>query len=148
MNLQKTLDNFLAKGTTKTENKVHWLVWLLENPKSLLHLHGACMLKDHDYIHIILGRGQETHDEAYVIGFTMGNDDRTKRWEVKLFKFISHHFYPENDKFTKNELKIFDEGFILGKSKLPLYKRIGEFDWNTIDKNTPLNEVKRKFNVQ
>ena len=92
--LQEALDKFLAKETTKNKSEVPWLIWLMENPKSPLHLHGASALNDHDYVHIILDKGQANDDEAFVIGFTMGND------------------------------------------------------WNTIDKNTPLNEVKRKFNVQ
>ena len=146
--LQEALDKFLAKETTKDKGEVPWLIWLMENPKSPLHLHGASALNDHDYVHVILDKGQANDDEAFVIGFTMGNDDRTKNWEVNLFKFVSSKLYPEEARFTKEQLKIFDRGFKYGQSKLPLYQRIGEFNWNTIDKNTPLNEVKRKFNVQ
>ena len=148
MILQEALDKFLANETTKNKSEVPWLIWLMENPKSPLHLHGASALNDHDYVHIILDKGQANDDEAFVIGFTMGNDDRTKEWEVKLFKFVSSKLYPKKERFTQEQLKIFDEGFMYGQSKLHLYQRIGEFNWSTIDKNTPLNEVKRKFNVQ
>ena len=148
MILQEALDKFLEKETTKNKSEVPWLVWLMENPKSPIHLHGASALNDHDYVHIILDKGQANDDEAFVIGFTMGNDDRTKEWEVKLFKFVSSKLYPKKERFTQEQLKIFDEGFMYGQSKLHLYQRIGEFNWSTIDKNTPLNEVKRKFNVQ
>ena len=147
MILQEALDKFLAKETTKNKSEVPWLIWLIENPKSPIHLHGASALNDHDYVHIILDKGQANDDEAFVIGFTMGNDDRTKEWEVKLFKFISSKLYPKKERFTQEQLKIFDKGFKYGRSKLHLYQRIGEFDWSTMDKNTPLNEVKRKFNV-
>ena len=147
MILQDALDEFLAKKTTKVADNIHWLIWLLENPKSPLHLHGACKLKGHDYIHVILGRGQTIDDEAFVIGFTMGNDDRTKLWEVKLFKFIAHWLYPKNDRFTKNHLKIYDEGFEYGQSKLHIYQRIGEFDWSIIDKTLPLEDVKKYFSL-
>ena len=147
MILQEALDKFLAKETTKDKGEIPWLVWLMENPKSPLHLHGASALNDHDYVHVILDRGQANNDEAFVIGFTMGNDDRTKNWEVKLFKFISSKLYPKKERFTKEQLKIFDEGFKYGQSKLPLYQRIGEFNWNTIDKNTSLDDVRKKFNV-
>ena len=148
MILQEALDKFLAKETTKNKGEVPWLIWLMENPKSPIHLHGASALNDHDYVHVILDKGQANDDEAFVIGFTMGNDDRTKEWEVKLFKFVSSKLYPKKERFTKEQLKIFDRGFEYGQSKLHLYQRIGEFDWNTMDKNTPLNEVKRKFDVQ
>ena len=148
MILQEALDKFLEKETTKNKSEVPWLIWLMENPKSPLHLHGASALNDHDYVHIILDKGQANDDEAFVIGFTMGNDDRTKEWEVKLFKFVSSKLYPKKERFTKEQLKIFNRGFEYGQSKLHLYQRIGEFNWSTIDKNTPLNEVKRKFNVQ
>ena len=146
--LQEALDKFLEKETTKNKSEVPWLIWLMENPKSPIHLHGASALNDHDYVHIILDKGQANDDEAFVIGFTMGNDDRTRAWEVKLFKFVSSKLYPKKERFTQEQLNIFDKGFKYGQSKLPLYQRIGEFDWNTMDKNTPLNQVKRKFNVQ
>ena len=148
MILQEALDKFLEKETTKNKSEVPWLIWLMENPKSPIHLHGASALNDHDYVHIILDKGQANDDEAFVIGFTMGNDDRTKEWEVKLFKFVSSKLYPKKERFTKEQLKIFEAGFKYGQSKLHLYQRIGEFNWSTIDKNTPLNQVKRKFNVQ
>ena len=147
MILQTALDNFLAKQTTKVASNIHWLIWLLENPKSPFHLHGACKLKDHDYIHVILDRGQTIEDEAFVIGFTMGNDDRTQIWEKRLFKFISHWLYPKNDRFTKKHLEIYDQGFEYGQSKLSIYQRIGEFDWSIIDKNILLNDIKKRFSL-
>ena len=147
MILQAALDEFLAKRTTKVADNIHWLIWLLENPKSLVHLHGACKLKDHDYIHIILDRGQTIEDEAFVIGFTMGNDDRIQIWEKRLFKFISHWLYPKNDRFTKDHLEIYDQGFEYGQSKLSIYQRIGEFDWSIIDKNILLKDIKKRFSL-
>ena len=77
----------------------------------------------------------------------MGNDDRIKLWEVKLFKFISRWLYPKTERFTKNQLKIFDSGFKYGQSKLNLYKRISEFDWDKMNKNTPLGEVRKSFGI-
>ena len=147
MILQEALDKFLEKETTKNKSEVPWLIWLMENPKSPIHLHGASALNDHDYVHIILDKGQANDDEAFVIGFTMGNDDRTKSWEAKLFKFISRWLYPKAEQFTKNQLKIFDSGFKYGRSKLNLYQRIGEIDWSKMDKNISLNEFRRSFGV-
>ena len=147
MTFKEALSIFSRINTTKKKKDISWLVWLIENPKSPFHLHGASTLHDHDHVHVLLRRGQANDDEAFVIGFTMGNDDRTKSWESKLFKFISRWLYPKGERFTKKQLKIFDSGFKYGQSKLNLYKRIGEFDWDKMDKNTPLDEVKKSFGV-
>ena len=147
MTFKEALNIFLKTNTTKKQKNISWLVWLIENPKSPFHLHGAATLHDHDHIHVLLRRGQANDDEAFVIGFTMGNDDRTKSWESKLFKFISRWLYPKTERFTKKQLKIFDSGFKYGQSKLNLYKRISEFDWDKMDKNTPLGEVRKSFGI-
>ena len=147
MTFKEALNIFSKTNTTKKQKNISWLVWLIENPKSPLHLHGSATLHDHDHIHVILRRGQTNDDEAFVIGFTMGNDDRTKSWEEKLFKFISRWLYPKSERFTKNQLKIFDSVFKYGRSKLNLYQRIGEIDWSKMDKNISLNEFRRSFGV-
>jgi hypothetical protein len=147
MTFKEALSIFSKTNTTKKKEDISWLVWLIENPKSPFHLHGAVTLHDHDHIHVLLGRGQANDDEAFVIGFTMGNDDRTKSWESKLFKFISCWLYSKSERFTKKQLKIFDSGFKYGRSKLNLYQRIGEIDWSKKDKNISLNEFRRSFGV-
>ena len=147
MTFKEALNIFSKTNTTKKQKNISWLVWLIENPKSPFHLHGAATLHDHDHIHVLLRRGQANDDEAFVIGFTMGNDDRTKSWESKLFKFISRWLYPKGERFSKKQLKIFDSGFKHGQSKLNLYKRIGEFDWDKMDKNTPLDKVRKSFGI-
>ena len=101
MTFKEALSIFSKTNTTKKKEDISWLVWLIENPKSPFHLHGAVTLHDHDHIHVLLGRGQANDDEAFVIGFTMGNDDRTKSWESKLFKFISRWLYSKSERFTK-----------------------------------------------
>ena len=147
MTFKEALSIFSKTNTTKKKEDISWLVWLIENPKSPFHLHGAVTLHDHDHIHVLLGRGQANDDEAFVIGFTMGDDDRIKSWEVKLFKFISRWFYPKAERFTKNQIIIFDSGFKYGQSKLNLYQRIGEMDWDKIDKNISLNELRINFGI-
>ena len=147
MTFKEALSIFSKTNTAKKQKDISWLVWLIENPKSPFHLHGASTLHDHDHIHVLLRRGQTNDDEAFVIGFTMGNDDRTKSWESKLFKFISRWLYSKSERFTKKQLKIFDSGLKYGQSKLNLYKRIGEFDWDKIDKNTPLDKVRKSFGI-
>ncbi len=147
MTFKEALNIFLMANTAKKQKDISWLVWLIENPKSPFHLHGAATLHDHDHIHVLLRRGQANDDEAFVIGFTMGNDDRTKSWESKLFKFISRWLYPKAERFTKKQLKIFDSGFKYGRSKLNLYQRIGEMDWTKIDKGITLRELRAGFGL-
>ena len=147
MTFKEALNIFLKINTVKKQKDISWLVWLIENPKSPFHLHGAATLHDHDHIHVLLGRGQANDDEAFVIGFTMGNDDRTKSWEAKLFKFISRWLYPKSERFTKKQLKTFDSGFKYGRSKLNLYQRIGEMDWTKIDKGITLRELRTGFGL-
>jgi len=147
MTFKEALNIFSKTNTAKKQKDISWLVWFIENPKSPFHLHGAATLHDHDHIHVLLNRGLAYDDEAFVIGFTMGNDDRTKSWESKLFKFISSWLYSKSERFTKKQLKIFDSGFKYGRSKLNLYQRIGEIDWSKKDKNISLNEFRRSFGV-
>ena len=56
--------------------------------------HGSTDLRTHDFIHILLGRGVMIKDEAFVIGFTMGNANRVTTTEERLFSLITQYFYP------------------------------------------------------
>jgi hypothetical protein len=109
------------------QSHIPFLVWLLENPDSVLALPGKIYLKEHDLIHIILNRGFSLDDEAYVVGFTMGNDSKTTRWHLLIFKLCSSLFYPKKFKFDRENLKNFDLGFLLGKN-LPT-KNINQMDF-------------------
>ena len=145
MTFKESYDNFLNNVKTVKQYNIPFIIWLLENPKSPFHLHGAANLHDHDIIHVLLECGHTNWDEAFVIGFTMGNDNRIKKWEVKLFKFISYYFYPEENRFTKDELKVFDSGFVFGRSRY--YPRIADFDWDGIDWSRSLKDIQETFGI-
>lgn len=51
------------------------IIKLLENPASPIALLGKISLQNHDCLHIILDISVSPSDEAFIIGFTMGNDD-------------------------------------------------------------------------
>ena len=51
--------------------KIPFVIWLLENPNSLLTLPGKISLRHHDYLHVLLDRGISPQNEAFLIGFTM-----------------------------------------------------------------------------
>jgi hypothetical protein len=74
-----------------------------------------------------LGRGILFHDEAFVIGFTMGNDPNTKTIHLLIFKFFAKFIYPYPYKFSDIDLLIFDIGFHYGK-KIP-FKCINQIDF-------------------
>ena len=114
MTLKQALKEFRASDDYKNQSDIHWFVWLLENPNSPLSLTGAVDLYNHDIIHILLNRKMESRDEAFVIGFTMGNSTGTNRYIKWLFGVIAKYLYPEGYKFTEEERYIFYSGVMAG----------------------------------
>lgn len=107
-------------GAIATE--IPWIVRLLENPHSRWSFPGAITLEDHDVVHILLGRGLDPHDEAFVIGFTMGHDPRSFRFGnlyAKLIKttflFLARHFYPKVYRWDRDEELVFKRAFWEGR---------------------------------
>ncbi|BBD62818.1 hypothetical protein NIES2109_56680 (plasmid) [Nostoc sp. HK-01] len=100
-------------GTQNT--KIPFLIWLLENPESPLSLPGNICLRYHDYLHILLGRNLSFQDEAFVIGFTMGNDLNIKKIHLLIYKFFAKFVYPYPYRFSDLDLLFFDLGFHYGK---------------------------------
>ena len=92
---------FSSTDRTKEQKDISWIVWLFENPESPLALHGAASLYTHDHIHLLLDRCIDKEDEAFVIGYSMGNDEKTTRFDVGLFKFISRFLYPKDYRFDE-----------------------------------------------
>lgn len=111
----QTLGNIYQQNKLNNQSDIPFIIRLLENPTSPVALPGKISLHNHDCLHIILGIGVSPQEEAFIIGFTMGNDDRTKQWHVKLFKFFSRFIYPAKYQFTSQELDIFNQGFEYGK---------------------------------
>ncbi|MEH1822246.1 MAG: hypothetical protein V7L31_24755 [Nostoc sp.] len=109
------------------KQKIPFVIWLLENPNSLLALPGKINLRHHDYIHILLGRGISPQDEAFVIGFTMGNDLKTNQLHLFIYKLFAKFIYPDPYKFSKLDFMNFNLGFIYGR-KIKT-KQINEIDF-------------------
>jgi hypothetical protein len=129
--MRKSLSRSYTSFGGMTQSQVPWLIWLLENPDSPVSLAGAIPLREHDYLHLLLDRGKSVEDEAFVIGFTMGNDTRLNFVHTWIFKLASHFLYPKDYRFTKEHLKIFDQGVSIGE-KLPI-KNLCRFDYSYID---------------
>lgn len=114
------------------QSEVPWIIWLLENPDSPIALAGAIPLKEHDYLHLLLNRGKSPEDEAFIIGFTMGNDSSLKPLHLWIFKFASRLLYPQDYRFTQDHCEIFDEGVKQGR-QLPT-KNLCRLDFSSLEK--------------
>ena len=69
-------------------------VWLLENPGSPIAFPGSVNLYGHDCIHLLLNRGMSNFDEAFVVGFTMGNCDKVEAKHLSTFKLFLNSSIP------------------------------------------------------
>jgi hypothetical protein len=114
--LGEAYESLSALGARQED--VPLMVQLVENPKydfpGFDIFHGAVNLRTHDLIHILLGRGLLTSDEAFTIGFTMGSTNKVSTTEEELFAFASQYLYPKVYKFGKDALHIFRDAAKLG----------------------------------
>jgi len=113
--LQMGLDSLAAIQTEQDEPPL--MVQLAQNPKlqqpgSTLFFPGMD-LQQHNCIHLFLGRGLLTMDEAFTIGFTMGSSKKMTSTEHSLYAFLSQYVYPDVYKFTQHELAVLKDGIKL-----------------------------------
>lgn len=120
-----TLKEAYEKRMGDPQSSIPWVVWLVENPLSPLPFPGKISLEGHDILHILLDLDRSPENEAYVVGFTLGNDPHTKAWHLAIFKWIARYLYPEPYRFQPEYLSVFDRGFIQGRqSKRPALNRL------------------------
>ncbi len=114
--LREAHDELRAIGLAQRD--IPYLVELVENPRFGLPwidvFHGATDLATHDRIHILLGRGLLPKDEAFVIGYTMGSTDRVGTTEEWLYALIAKYLYPQNHRFTDEDVRVYKDGVKLG----------------------------------
>lgn len=99
-----TLDEVLGSLPAAPPEAIPRIIRLIENPGSPVALPGAITLARHDAVHVLLGRGLTTQDEAFVIGFTMGATQRLKAWQEKIFEFAAVRLYPRPYTFSREDL--------------------------------------------
>jgi hypothetical protein len=87
----------------------------LENPTSQRALPGAVSLAWHDILHILLGRGLLDQDEAFVLGFTMGNASRYQDAHGDEMMQALAHLYPEPFRIRGPKLQAFALGAEAGR---------------------------------
>lgn len=99
------------------EEKIPFVIRLFENPKSPVAFPGAIDLPSHDALHVLLGRGLMTQDEAFVIGFTMGAARDFKPWHASVFTWITRYLYRKPYQFSHQDLISFRLGLWEGRSQ-------------------------------
>jgi len=94
------------------------IVQIIENPKfkipGLTFIEGSIGLKEHDIVHILLGRGMLELDESFVIGFTMGSSNKVSDIGEHFFSLISEYLYPNSWKMDNEEIEVFKDSIKLG----------------------------------
>jgi hypothetical protein len=95
-------------------SEIPWLIRLFENPESWFRFRGAIHLADHDVLHLLLGRGLQDQDEAFVLGFAMGTAKKVSRIQYHIFRWFIVHVYPEPYRIPKFVLPAFDFGVQCG----------------------------------
>ena len=119
-------------------------IWLLENPNSPLRFPGRIHLREHDYLHILLDQDVSLSGEAFVIGFTMGNDPSTRQYHVSIFKFAAKYLYPKGYNFSEENLFFFDCGFKFGQQTKTKY--LNRFDYTSY-LNCSISVVQKKLGI-
>ncbi|MTH95355.1 hypothetical protein [Roseibium sp. RKSG952] len=103
-NGEKTLGEVLETLPAAPPEAIPLIIRIVENPSSMIALPGAITLERHDAVHVLLGRGLTTQDEAFVIGFTMGATKKLRRWQERVFEFAATKLYPQPYAFTEDDL--------------------------------------------
>ena len=140
ISLQRVLDTL--PGNSPAEISV--LVQVLENPRSPFSLPGAVTLEVHDCVHALVGRGLLKQDEAFVIGYTMGNAKRLKYWHINLYKYYATYIFPKEYRFGKVQLIAFDLGLTYGMTRRT--KDIHKVDL-TEYKDKSMSELRAKYDI-
>lgn len=116
ISLRQGLD-YLATLAARAD-QIPLLVRLIENPRykipGVTLFHGSVDLRQHDCIHLLLGRGLLSKDEAFVIGFTMGSTGEVSTVEESVFCKIARHLYPRIYRFDTDDELIFRDAVKLG----------------------------------
>lgn len=140
----RTLSEVLSEMPGYKQNEIPFIVWLLENPKSPIAMPGYIDLFNHDCVHILLGRGLLAQDEAFVIGFTMGNSTSVNKFHNFIFKTFSLYFYPKNFKLLKRDLFAFDLGFKYGRNRK--IRNINKMDFHH-KSNLSIGEIRKELDI-
>jgi len=110
-NGDETLLQAYLRMPKDSPQSIPWYVSMLEHPASPLALPGAVSLFEHDCIHLVLGRGLASRDEAFVLGFTMGSSRSCTRWQRELFLVCAQRLYRGSFRFSKADTEVYELAF-------------------------------------
>jgi len=105
-----TIGEVLETLPKTPEAAIPWSVRIFENPESWFRFRGAIHLADHDVLHVLLGRGLQDQDEAFVLGFAMGTAKSVSWFQYYIFKLAIVRLYPEPYRIPSFLLPAFDIG--------------------------------------
>jgi hypothetical protein len=131
------------------QREVPLIVQLVENPRYDLPgidiFSGATYLREHDYLHILLGRGLLPKDEAFVLGFTMGSSNRVSEIEERLFTLIARYLYPKGYRFDDEDVAVYKDavrlGYVSDCNPLAQVNCAAMLDW-------PISRIRRTIGLE
>jgi hypothetical protein len=139
-----TLHDAAQQLTIDSQADTPFIIWLLEHPNSSISLPGKIDLYGHDCLHVILNRGHSPPDEAFILGFTMGNDLKTTWLHQFLYKFAASIVYPKKYRFSWKDFQFFDAGFVYGRS-IPR-KNLNQLDFSAYQNHT-VSQVRQQLAI-
>jgi len=147
LTLRAALNRLEAIGNASDE--VPWLVRLMENPRfdvpPLSVFKGRVTLRQHDCIHLLLGRGTTLIDEAFTIGFTMGSTNELGAPAAAMFEYVAGHLYPKPYRFTPAASRVFRDAVHLGA--ISNCQPLDEVDFTALE-HLSLREVREQLGVE
>ncbi len=122
---ERIVDSVIATLPTTPASKIPRIVSLFESPTSWCRFRGAVDLEDHDVLHVLLGRGLQDQDEAFVLGFAMGTAKKVSWLQYHIFQFTISRLYPEPYRIPRFLHPAFQLGVKCGQATgvRDLYKR-------------------------
>lgn len=138
------LDEAYQQFAKDKQTDIPLSVWLIENPNSPIALPGSVDLRGHDCIHLLLNRGISLFDEAFVIGYTMGNCVKIGSHHISAYKLFSKIFFPEKYQFNSFHIKAFDFGFMYGRKVR--FKNIHEINFDDYSDKL-IKDLRSKFDI-
>ena len=131
------------------QEEVPFVVRLMENPAfdvpPLSMFRGRVTLRQHDCVHLLLGRGTTLMDEAFTIGCTMGSTKRMTTSAMELFSAVAERLYPKAYRFPEAAGRVFRDAVHLGAVSECRPLDMVDFD---VLMDVPLREVRRRLGVE
>ncbi len=146
ISLSDALDKLHTDPCTMT--RVPLIVRIVENPKfqffdrNVFLIPGAMHLLDHDAVHILLDKGFAPHEEAYVIGVTMGSTQKISPIIKAMYLAIAQFLYPSLYRFRERDVIWLNVGIrhgqAFGKSDISKIRATEYRDW-------PIEKLRSEF---